>query len=312
MLSNVSFAEGINFQDLRLEEALEKAKKENKKVFIDVFTTWCGPCKVLDKYVFQTKGVGDRMNAEYVSIKVDAENSPDQLSVLAYGIEAYPTMLILDGDGNEVHRIVGSLSVESFHNELDSQLAPEFQTQNIALKALESNPEDEAIWRENLLVLMNRDYDKFKDYAQPFVDEFGLNELNNELDSAIFYYAILPVDGPIVQRILTDREFMNSSYDFYAKREMMERARTAKTEEEFLVVKAEADALYEQHVLDSYGDYVDEKSFMSEIFPDDLNPMYLQEAVVDDTTIETIESVPECNKRKKKRNKRRCKRLTRS
>jgi len=45
----------IQFEDLSLMEAVLKAKTEDKAVFVDVYTTWCGPCKNLDKQTFQDK-----------------------------------------------------------------------------------------------------------------------------------------------------------------------------------------------------------------------------------------------------------------
>lgn len=41
----------INFELGTFEEALAKANKENKLLFVDCYTTWCGPCKQMDKYV---------------------------------------------------------------------------------------------------------------------------------------------------------------------------------------------------------------------------------------------------------------------
>ena len=121
ILTFSSFSQ-INFQNLSIEEAKEKATAENKKIFIDVFTTWCGPCKVIDRDVFKAKEIGDRMNPDYISIKIDAENHPDNLKVRAYGIPGYPTMLIIDGNGIELQRIIGSMPIDQFHRELDKQV----------------------------------------------------------------------------------------------------------------------------------------------------------------------------------------------
>lgn len=43
---------GITFQNLSFSEALKKAGMENKLLFVDCFTTWCGPCRMLSKHVF--------------------------------------------------------------------------------------------------------------------------------------------------------------------------------------------------------------------------------------------------------------------
>lgn len=60
VLKQVSSAgSGVKFEDCSFSEVLEKAKKENKPVFIDCFTVWCGPCKVLSNQIFPMKPVGD-------------------------------------------------------------------------------------------------------------------------------------------------------------------------------------------------------------------------------------------------------------
>ena len=53
------------------EEAMKIAQKENKLIFMDAYTTWCGPCKLLNKRTFPKKEVGDYFNANFVNVKVD-------------------------------------------------------------------------------------------------------------------------------------------------------------------------------------------------------------------------------------------------
>ena len=64
-----------NFQELSLEKALEKAKGEGKgkMVFIDSYTSWCGPCKIMAKEVLPLKEVGDFLNERFVCVKYDME-----------------------------------------------------------------------------------------------------------------------------------------------------------------------------------------------------------------------------------------------
>ena len=56
-----------------LEQASAKAKAENKLIFIDCYTQWCGPCKKMSKEVFPQASVGDYMNPKYISLKLDME-----------------------------------------------------------------------------------------------------------------------------------------------------------------------------------------------------------------------------------------------
>lgn len=50
--------QGINFFRGSFEEALKKAQQENKQIFVDVYTSWCGPCKMMAKEVFTRSDVG--------------------------------------------------------------------------------------------------------------------------------------------------------------------------------------------------------------------------------------------------------------
>ena len=65
--------EGIKFFEGTWEEALTLAKKEHKIIFVDAYTTWCGPCKQMAKDVFTQKEVGDFYNKSFINVKLDME-----------------------------------------------------------------------------------------------------------------------------------------------------------------------------------------------------------------------------------------------
>ena len=67
-------AQGIKFEEGTLNEVLAKAKVENKLVFIDVYTTWCGPCKQVAAEVFPNKLLGSFYNEIFINYKLDAES----------------------------------------------------------------------------------------------------------------------------------------------------------------------------------------------------------------------------------------------
>ena len=96
-----------NFEELTLDEALVKAKNENKLVFLDTYTSWCGPCAYMAKTVFPQKEMGDFMNPRFVCLKVDAEKGEGVEIAKRYGVTAFPTFFILTPDGEVRHKIVG-------------------------------------------------------------------------------------------------------------------------------------------------------------------------------------------------------------
>ena len=100
-------AQGIAFEGISFAEGLEKARKENKAVFIDCYTEWCGPCKMLSERVFTQAEVGDFFNARFVNLKIDMEKGEGVELARHFEVKAYPTMLILDGDGKVQHKVVG-------------------------------------------------------------------------------------------------------------------------------------------------------------------------------------------------------------
>lgn len=100
----------INFRDISFDEALKAAKAENKMVFIDCYTSWCGPCKRLARDIFPTKEAGDYFTPRFVSIKVDMEKGEGPQLGKRYDVGAYPTLLFLNADGELVYRLCGGKS----------------------------------------------------------------------------------------------------------------------------------------------------------------------------------------------------------
>ncbi|GAH00631.1 unnamed protein product, partial [marine sediment metagenome] len=70
---SITFGQGINFNVHSFEEAIKTAKAENKLIFVDAYTTWCGPCKWMSKNVFTEGKVGDYFNESFVNVKIDME-----------------------------------------------------------------------------------------------------------------------------------------------------------------------------------------------------------------------------------------------
>lgn len=105
-----SFAEegGVNFVEGKtFAEILQLAKQENKLVFMDCYTSWCGPCKMMTNKVFPQKVMGDYFNPRFICCKFDMEKGEGVDLKEKYQVKAFPTFLCLDGEGNVLHRVVG-------------------------------------------------------------------------------------------------------------------------------------------------------------------------------------------------------------
>ena len=90
----------ITFFEGTFEDAVAKAKKEKKYLFIDFYADWCGPCKRLAKDVFTLEAVGNYFNEKFVSIQIDAENPANRQVVKQNKVRSYPTLAFFDADGN--------------------------------------------------------------------------------------------------------------------------------------------------------------------------------------------------------------------
>jgi thioredoxin 1 len=98
---------GILFYDGCWEDALATAKKENKLIFIDAFTSWCGPCRLLKANTFTNKQVGDYFNAHFICVAVNTEKGEGVDIAQKYQITHFPTMIIADSNGNRITFTVG-------------------------------------------------------------------------------------------------------------------------------------------------------------------------------------------------------------
>ena len=101
--------EGTLFKD-----AVAKAKQTNKLVFLDCYTSWCGPCKMMSNTVFPQEKVGAYMNPRFVNIKIDMEKGEGVELAKRLQISAYPTFIIFNGDGNEIGRFLGGCDADAF------------------------------------------------------------------------------------------------------------------------------------------------------------------------------------------------------
>ena len=106
--------EGVNFRDITFEEALKQAKSENKLVFMDCYTSWCGPCKNMADKVFPQKAAGDYFNPRFVCVKYDMEKGAGVELAKKFEVHAYPTFLMIRPDGSMQHRLVGGDGLEAF------------------------------------------------------------------------------------------------------------------------------------------------------------------------------------------------------
>jgi thioredoxin 1 len=108
-------AQAFPWIDHNLEQGIAQARQSGRKVIIDFWATWCGPCRSLDEWIWSDAEVASVLHAGYVGVKLDADIEKEL--VKRYRVEGYPTMIVLDSSGNDIKRF-GYLPSKEMLNEI--------------------------------------------------------------------------------------------------------------------------------------------------------------------------------------------------
>lgn len=130
----IIWTEGLSWQQIK-----EKAKAENKYIFIDCYATWCVPCKRMDNSVYPESDVGSFVNSRFIALRLQMDTSfNDSKEVQAwyqearkfksdYHINAMPTFLFFSPDGEPLDKEVGGRDKDGFIEMLKSTFEPDKQ-----------------------------------------------------------------------------------------------------------------------------------------------------------------------------------------
>jgi thioredoxin-related protein len=157
MLPMLAIAQkGVKFEHgSTWKEVLAKAKAENKYIFMDAFTTWCGPCRYMTANIFPQEKVGNFFNEKYVNLAVQLDTTKadneevkkwykDAHDIMVdYKVNVFPTYLFFSPDGKLVHRAIGSSDAETFLVKANDALNPEKQYYTLLDKHKEGNKQPE-------------------------------------------------------------------------------------------------------------------------------------------------------------------------
>jgi len=150
IITYVGFGQEVKVKWYSLEEAIELNKKDQKKIFVDVYTDWCGWCKKMDAATFNNPAIAHILNTEYYAVKFNAETkdtisfggrqfinegpngrNPHQLAVaLLQGRMSYPSVVYLNEDNQLLTAVPGYMTPEGIEPILMFFAADAYKTQS--------------------------------------------------------------------------------------------------------------------------------------------------------------------------------------
>ena len=167
------------FREIPFEESIQTAKEENKLIFIDFYTDWCGPCKMMARKIFPQKELGEYMNTKFVCIKLNAEKEGQELAQF-FNVNAFPTFIVLDTEKKILLRKVGGAEANELMAELERAINPEMTPERMKERYLNGERTTELVkgYATYQMSKSRGSNDSFQQEAEKIVREY-FNELND-------------------------------------------------------------------------------------------------------------------------------------
>jgi thiol-disulfide isomerase/thioredoxin len=211
-------SQGIEFFEKSWDEALEKAIKDKKTVFVHAYTKWCGPCRRMLNTVYPEREAGDFYNKNFINFKIDMETQSGIEFGSKYPVRAFPTLYFINPKGEVVYQHVGSADVQRL-----------IDLGKKALSVFTDAEELEAEWDEG-----NRDYDFVLSYVKSLVlksmpanrtvyEYLHSNpDLSDEQKAVLIYEATTESDSRLFD-MMTERRNMRVLSRIYSEKEISDK-----------------------------------------------------------------------------------------
>lgn len=197
-------SEGIHFEKPEWKKVVRKALKENKLIFVDCYTVWCGPCKTLSKEVFPLKEVGDFYNQHFVSVKLDIQkDEAGKMLAEKYKPEGVPTLLFIDPKTEDlVHRVCGGGNADRII-EIGRQAIDPAMSLRALEKRYEQGSRDVGLMEQYLKVLARTGSSRqYKAVQDVWFNELTDEELCNPAVWTIFKANVNDPLAPVFKRYM--------------------------------------------------------------------------------------------------------------
>lgn len=203
--------QGIHFFKGTWDEALAKAKAENKLIFMDCYSSWCGPCKGMEKNVFTLPEVGDYYNENFINVKYNMEKDYGIELSKRYNVMGYPTWLFINHKGFVVAKDAGSKKPDVF---IDLAKKAVSKKNTIPYEERFLNGDRDAVFmKEYLTELVNFQQFKLVDQIlnQIFEERKG-DMFNDKIYWNTFVSSTICVDYPMSLYVVANNKKLSKMY----------------------------------------------------------------------------------------------------
>lgn len=199
-------AQGIQFFHGSFDEAVQQAKTENKLLFVDCYTTWCGPCKRMAATTFVDAQVGSFFNDKFVSFKLDMETPEGEKFAKKYPVSAYPTLWFIDGEGNAVTSTKGALPTDRFLEFGKSALAKVDKSGDFATRWQKGERDPQLAY--DYIAALNKAGKPSLKIANEYLK--GKIDYTQELNCKILFEAVSEADSRLFDLLVQERTKVES------------------------------------------------------------------------------------------------------
>ena len=206
--TSVLQGQGIEFFKGSLEQAKAKATKEGKLIFVDAYTTWCGPCKRMSKNVFPQAMVGDYFNAQFINMKIDMEKGEGRDFQRNYQVRAFPTLLFLDGDGNVVHKKIGGTNPQGLVA-LGQEAAIKGDPTAKLTTQYNNGERDAEFMADYIFALSKNDRPRLKIVNEYLKEQ---TDLDPALRQSIIFYGAERADSKVFDELVANKNLYNNTF----------------------------------------------------------------------------------------------------
>ncbi len=216
LISPLSFGQ-ITFEHGTLDEALIKAKRANKPLFVDVYAVWCGPCKQMAATSFIDPEVTSYYNSNFISLKLDGEKNDGPNVMQKYGITAYPTLLYFNANGDLVGKVVGALQAKQLLLKGKEIVNPEGNPVFLANKTYQKSKKKREDLKTYIQVLADNEHDSLTKYAAEYYQKYPDLNLKDPVELHVFKSAVHDYKSPLSKEFLNNEENVKDQESYLGK-----------------------------------------------------------------------------------------------